>query len=90
MADLSAHGKANPCGHPTCRFVGKTTGRIDSRLILPKLHLAILDFHDGEHLTGKLLNSLPLTMHPAVHSNPHWTSILILSLCDNSRNRANL
>ena len=28
-ADLSAHGKANPCGQPACRFVGKTTGHID-------------------------------------------------------------
>ena len=28
-ADSSAHGKANPCGHPMCRFVGKTTGHID-------------------------------------------------------------
>ena len=38
-ADLSAHGKPNPCGHPTCRFVGKTAGCTDSRLTLPKLHL---------------------------------------------------
>ena len=39
-ADSSAHGKANPCGHPAWRFIGNTTGRIDSRLTLPKLHLA--------------------------------------------------
>ena len=30
--DSSAHGKANPCGHPACRFVGKSTGHIDTRL----------------------------------------------------------
>ena len=41
-ADSSAHGKGNPWGHPTCRFVGKTAGRIDLRLILPKFHLATL------------------------------------------------
>ena len=40
MADSSAHGKANPCGHPSCIFVRKTAGRIDLRLTLPKLHLA--------------------------------------------------
>ena len=40
MADSSAHGKENPCSHPACRFVGKTAGRIDSRLTLPILHLA--------------------------------------------------
>ena len=39
-ADSSAHGKANPCGHPACRFVGKTAEHIDARLTLPKLHLA--------------------------------------------------
>ena len=33
-ADLSARRKANPCGHPACRFVEKTIARID-------LHLAI-------------------------------------------------
>lgn len=27
-----ADSSANPCDHPKCRFVGKTTGRIDSRL----------------------------------------------------------
>ena len=31
-ADLSAYGKANPCGYPKCRFVGKIAERIDSRL----------------------------------------------------------
>ena len=31
-ADLSACGKANPCGHPLCSFVEKTIARIDSRL----------------------------------------------------------
>ena len=41
-ANLSAHGDANPCCHPACIFVGKTAGRIDSRLTLPKLHLATL------------------------------------------------
>ena len=39
-ADSSARGKANPTGHPACRFVGKTAGPIDSRLTLPKLPLA--------------------------------------------------
>ena len=39
-ADSSAQGKANTRGQPTCRFVGKTAGRIDLRLTLPKLHLA--------------------------------------------------
>ena len=39
-ADSSAHGQADPYGHLTCRFVGKTPGRIDSGLTLPKLHLA--------------------------------------------------
>ena len=38
--DSSAHGEANRCDHSACRFVGKTAGRIDSRLTLPKLHLA--------------------------------------------------
>ena len=48
-ADSSAHGKANPCGHPACIFVGKTTGHIDLRLTLPKLHLATLKKkQDGE------------------------------------------
>ena len=42
-ADSSAHDKANPCGHPACIFVRKTAGRIDSRLTLPKLHLATLN-----------------------------------------------
>ena len=41
-ADLSAHGEANPCGHPACIFFRKTAGRIDSRLTLPKLNLATL------------------------------------------------
>lgn len=43
MADSSAHGKANPGGHPAYIFVEKTAGRIDSRFTLPKLHLAILN-----------------------------------------------
>ena len=33
--DSSALGRANPYGHPTYRFVAKTTGCIDSRLTLP-------------------------------------------------------
>ena len=32
-ADSSAHGKARPCGHPACKFIGKTAGQMDSRLI---------------------------------------------------------
>ena len=32
-ADSSAHGKARPCGHPACKFIGKWAGRMDSRLI---------------------------------------------------------
>ena len=39
-AGLWAHGKAKPCGHPVCIFVGKTAGCVDQRLTLPKLHLA--------------------------------------------------
>lgn len=41
---MSAYGKANPCSHPPpppCIFVGKTLGRIDSRLTLPYLILSI-------------------------------------------------
>ena len=38
----SAHGKANPCCHTAYIFVEKTTQRIDLRLTLPKLHLAII------------------------------------------------
>ena len=41
-SDSSARGEANPCGHPACIFVRKTTGHVDSRLTLPKLHLATL------------------------------------------------
>ena len=40
MADSSAHGKANPCGHPSCIFVRTTAGHVGLRLTLPKLHLA--------------------------------------------------
>ena len=30
----------HPCGHPACISLRKTTGRIDSRLTLPKLHFS--------------------------------------------------
>ena len=43
-ADSLAHGKANPCGHSACIFVGEAAGCIDSRLILPKLNLATLNW----------------------------------------------
>ena len=59
-ADPSAHGDANPCGHPACRFVRKTT---DSRLTLPKLHLAtrIIEAQSIESLQCPLLISFPVT-----------------------------
>ena len=62
-ADPSAHGDANPCGHPACRFVRKTAGRIDSRLTLPKLHLAtrIIEAQSIESLQCPLLISFPVT-----------------------------
>ena len=41
-ADSSAHGEANPCGHPTRIFGRKTAGHIDSTLTLLKLHVATL------------------------------------------------
>ena len=44
-ADSLAHGKANPCGHSACIFVGEAAGCIDSRLILPKLNLATLNWY---------------------------------------------
>mgnify|MGYP000335584805 CR=1 FL=1 len=28
-ADSSAHGEANPCGHPACIFVRKTAGHVE-------------------------------------------------------------
>ena len=62
-ADSSAHGDANPCGHLACRFVRKTAGRIDSRLTLPKLHLAtrIIEAQSIESLQCPLLISFPVT-----------------------------
>ena len=39
MADSSALGVANPCGHPACIFVREPAVRVDSRLTLPKLDL---------------------------------------------------
>ena len=39
MADSSALGVANRCGHPACIFVREPAVRVDSRLTLPKLHL---------------------------------------------------
>ena len=39
-ADLSGHGKINLCGHPARIFVEKTARHINSRLTMPKFHLA--------------------------------------------------
>ena len=53
--------EANPFGHPTCRFVGKTALRIDSRLTLPKFHLPALsglkrEGDSAQHLVARLIN----------------------------------
>ena len=48
MADSSALGVANPCGHSACIFVREPAVRADSRLTLPRLpRLHLTTFKSG-------------------------------------------
>ena len=76
MADSSAHGKANPCGHPACRFLGKTARRIHSGLTLAILHLAtcIMYWYCGYHFHkwGQALCSRALSqMNGEIKQHPY-------------------
>ena len=66
-ADFSAPGKANPCSHSPCIFVGKTPGRISSRLTLPKLHLAtFISFY---------LHLIHTNKHRRMSRRTHWVAL---------------